>query len=164
MLSKKPLILTLVITFSVHGSHGHAQENHAQENHAQENHAQENHAQENHAQENHAQESNVSLLFALAVGKTLILTPKPFIEVFLMPDTRYCFSPDSGVEAKAYSRASSDEGSDSEDSSTADKNGDNHSDEMKRKPIPTLMFSMQIRHLILFEDAMKSVSILGLRY
>ncbi len=87
-------------------------------------------------------------LFALTVGKMLISTPRSFIDVsstkgddndmpqvclgddiLLKPDTRYCLSPDPDVEAKTYRRAASDEGSDTEDSSTSDENGDNRSKE-----------------------------------
>ncbi|WP_252177942.1 C2H2-type zinc finger protein [Endozoicomonas sp. 4G] len=49
--------------------------------------------------------------------------------ILLKPDTRYCFSPDSGVETLAHSRADSDEGSGSEDSGTSDENSGNRSDE-----------------------------------
>ncbi|WP_252178818.1 hypothetical protein [Endozoicomonas sp. 4G] len=60
-------------------------------------------------------------------------------DILLTPDTRYCFflatgvSPDSGIEAKAYSRAASgdsaySEDSGSEDSSTSDESSDNCSD------------------------------------
>ncbi|WP_252178771.1 C2H2-type zinc finger protein [Endozoicomonas sp. 4G] len=133
MLSKKPFILTLAVVFSVHCSNGHGQEN------------------------------SLSLLFALFVGKTLITLPNYFMgdeqqrEIIAIakqmgnlmlsrfrsdkrpgesvkPDTRYCFSPDSGVEARGYSRAASDdstysEDSDSEDSGGSDERSDNHSNE-----------------------------------
>ncbi len=54
--------------------------------------------------------------------------------ILLKPDTRYCFSPAPGVEAKAYSRAASDDSADSEDSGseesgTSDENSDNRPDE-----------------------------------
>ncbi|WP_252179863.1 hypothetical protein [Endozoicomonas sp. 4G] len=135
MLSKKPLILILVMAFPMHCSNGHAQEN------------------------------RLPLLFALAVGKALFNTPKPFIEeseiikwwelkqeseendsdtlrvcfgddILLKPDTRYCVFPATGVEAKAYGRATSDDSADSEDSGsedsgTSDKNSDSHSSEVE---------------------------------
>ncbi|WP_252178857.1 C2H2-type zinc finger protein [Endozoicomonas sp. 4G] len=112
MLLKKPLILTLAVAFSVHCPKGHAQE------------------------------SRLSLLFALGVGKTLIEWhhfDMPRIcfgdDILLKPAPRYCFflatgvSPDSGVEAKAHSRAASDEGSEPEDNGTSDENSDNLSEE-----------------------------------
>ena len=51
MLSIKQLILTVAVAFSVHSSNGHALE------------------------------KSMAFPFALAVGKALITTPKPFIEV-----------------------------------------------------------------------------------
>ncbi|WP_252179304.1 hypothetical protein [Endozoicomonas sp. 4G] len=50
-------------------------------------------------------------------------------DILLKPDSRYCFSPDSGVEIMAYSRAACDEGSGSEDSGSSDENSDNRPDE-----------------------------------
>ena len=47
--------------------------------------------------------------------------------ILLKPDTRYCFSPDSGTGAKAYNRAASDDGSGGEDSDTSDESSDNDS-------------------------------------
>ncbi len=72
-----------------------------------------------------------------------------FLKPLLKSDSRYCFSPDSGVEVKVYRRAASDDSADSEDSDSEDsgsedsgsedsgsedsgtsyKNSDNHSDE-----------------------------------
>ena len=49
--------------------------------------------------------------------------------ILLKPDTRYCFSPDSGTGARAYNQAASDDGSDDEDSDTSDENNDNDSDD-----------------------------------
>ncbi len=42
-------------------------------------------------------------------------------DILLNPDTRYCFLPATGVEAKAHSWAAPDEGAGSEDSSTSDE-------------------------------------------
>ena len=47
--------------------------------------------------------------------------------ILLKPDTRYCFSPDSGTGARAYNRAASDDGSGGEDSDTSDESSDNDS-------------------------------------
>ena len=49
--------------------------------------------------------------------------------ILLEPDTRYCFSPDPSAEAKAYSRAASDDGSGSEGNAPSDESSDNGSDE-----------------------------------
>ncbi|WP_252176673.1 hypothetical protein [Endozoicomonas sp. 4G] len=131
MPSKKPLILTLVIAFSVHCFNGQAQEN------------------------------RLPLRFALAVGKVLFNAPKPFIEVLSIKGIYYVAGvetiflplfplrdglPDeqeteaiewwelNGVEAKVHSRATSDdsaysEDSDSEDSSTSDESNDDRLNE-----------------------------------
>ncbi|WP_252178890.1 C2H2-type zinc finger protein [Endozoicomonas sp. 4G] len=99
MLSKKPLILILAIAFSVHCSNGHAKEN------------------------------RLPLRFALAIVKALIKTPPTRIRLLPQPDTRYCCSPDPGVEAKVSSRAASDEGSGSVDSGISDENSNNGSNE-----------------------------------
>ncbi|WP_252178854.1 C2H2-type zinc finger protein [Endozoicomonas sp. 4G] len=119
MLLKKPLILTLAVAFSVHCSKGHAQEN------------------------------RLSLLFTLTVGKVLIEwhhfdMPRVCFDddLLLKPDTRYGFSPDSGVEARTYRRAASDDSaysedsdsdsdSDSEDKGTSDENSNNSPEEDK---------------------------------
>ncbi len=99
------------------------------------------------------------LLFVLAVGKALIfpvrdalpeldeqhsdmarvcfddgILLKPLLKPLLKSDSRYCFSPDSGVEAKVYRRVTSDDSADSEDSgnegsSTSDENSGNRSNE-----------------------------------
>ncbi len=50
-------------------------------------------------------------------------------DVLLKPDTRYCFSPDPDVKARAYRCAASDNGSDSEDSGNSNENSDNPSDQ-----------------------------------
>ncbi|WP_252176646.1 C2H2-type zinc finger protein [Endozoicomonas sp. 4G] len=55
-------------------------------------------------------------------------------DILLKPGTRYCFSPDSGIEAKAYRRAASgdsaySEDSGSEDSGNSDESSDNPSNE-----------------------------------
>ncbi|WP_252176697.1 C2H2-type zinc finger protein [Endozoicomonas sp. 4G] len=120
MLSKKPLILTLVIAFSVHCSNGRAQEN------------------------------RLPLRFALAVGKALINAPEPFIEVLsikrvyvtgaetillpLFPIQDGLADEQESVaiewwELKVHSRAASDHGSDSEGSCTSDGSSDNCSNE-----------------------------------
>ncbi|WP_252178754.1 hypothetical protein [Endozoicomonas sp. 4G] len=102
MLSKKPLILTLAMAFSVHCSNGQAQENRLpllflkQE-----------------PEENHSDMPEVCF------GDDMLLKP----------DIRYCFAPDPGVEAEAYRRTASDGGSGSGDVSTSDENGDNRSNE-----------------------------------
>ena len=49
--------------------------------------------------------------------------------ILLKPDTRYCFSPDSGTGARAYNRAASDDGSGGEDGDTSDESNDNDSDD-----------------------------------
>ncbi|WP_252176682.1 hypothetical protein [Endozoicomonas sp. 4G] len=125
MLSKKLLILTLVIAFSVHCPNGRAQEN------------------------------RLPLRFALAVSKALINAPKPFIEVLSikgiyvtgvetillplfpfrdgLPDEQESEAIESW-ELKVHSRAASDdsaysEDSDSEANSTSDKSSDNRSNE-----------------------------------
>ncbi len=61
-------------------------------------------------------------------------------DVLLKPDTRYCFSPDSG-EAKVHSRAASDSGSDSEDSSISDKSSDNRSNEDEANAEPDVQYA-----------------------
>ncbi|WP_252176676.1 C2H2-type zinc finger protein [Endozoicomonas sp. 4G] len=125
MLSKKLLILTLVIAFSVHCPNGRAQEN------------------------------RLPLRFAQAVGKALINAPKSFIEVLSikrvyvtgvetillplfplrdgLPDEQESEAIESW-ELKVHSRAASDdsaysEDSDSEGSSTSDGSSDNRSNE-----------------------------------
>ena len=52
---------------------------------------------------------------------------RPDDSILLKPDTRYCFSPDSGTGAKAYNLAASDDGSGGEDSDTSDESSDNDS-------------------------------------
>ncbi|WP_252176670.1 C2H2-type zinc finger protein [Endozoicomonas sp. 4G] len=125
MLSKKTLILTLVIALSVHCSNGRAQEN------------------------------RLPLLVALAVGKALINAPKPFIKVLstkgayvmgietiLLPlfPVRDGLPDEQESEAiewwelKVHSRAASDdsaysEDSDSKGSSTSDESNDKRSNE-----------------------------------
>ena len=54
---------------------------------------------------------------------------RPDDSILLKPDTRYCFSPDSGTGAKAYNRAASDDGSGGEDGDTSDESNDNDSDD-----------------------------------
>ncbi|WP_252176099.1 hypothetical protein [Endozoicomonas sp. 4G] len=92
MLSKKPLILTLVIAFSVHCSNGRAQEN------------------------------GLPLRFALAVGKVLFPVRDG------LPDEQESETIE-WWELKVHSRAASDNGSDSEDSSTSDESNDNRLNE-----------------------------------
>ncbi|WP_252176675.1 hypothetical protein [Endozoicomonas sp. 4G] len=120
MPSKKPLILTLVIAFSMHCSNGRAQEN------------------------------RLPLRFALAVGKALINARKSFIEVlsikgiyvtgvetiflplFLVRDGLPDEQETEAIEwweLKVYSREASDHGSGSEGSSTSDGSSDNRSNE-----------------------------------
>ncbi|WP_252178537.1 hypothetical protein [Endozoicomonas sp. 4G] len=103
MLSKKPLILTVVIAFSVNCPNGHAQE------------------------------SRSPLRFALAVGRALINAPKPFIEVSTKGVYVTGIEEESEAiewwELQVHSRPASDNGSDSEGSSTSDKSNDNCSNE-----------------------------------
>ncbi|WP_252176683.1 hypothetical protein [Endozoicomonas sp. 4G] len=109
MLSKKTLILTLFIAFSVHCSNGCAQEN------------------------------RLPLRFAQAVSKALINAPKPFIGVLSIKRVFVTGIEEESEaiewwELQVHSRAASDdsaysEDSDSEDSSTSDESSDKRSNE-----------------------------------
>ncbi|WP_252179103.1 hypothetical protein [Endozoicomonas sp. 4G] len=134
MLSKKPLILTLVIAFSVHCSNVHAQGAYVS-----------------------GVETILLPLFpvrdglpeldssAKAIATEINDSDMPRIyfgdDIVLKPDNRYCFStycfstycfsPAPGVEVTVCSQAASDEDSDSEDSGSSDETSDNGSNEDK---------------------------------
>ncbi|WP_252179852.1 hypothetical protein [Endozoicomonas sp. 4G] len=139
MLYKKTLILTLAVAFSVHCSNGHAQENTMSLLFALtvgkalsktpkpfievsvrlgNNQPSQIRLLPGESEESEAIELNDSNITKVCFGD----------DVLLKPDTYYCFTPDSDVEAKACCRVASDNGSDSEDS---DENNDNCSNEDK---------------------------------
>ncbi|WP_252178815.1 hypothetical protein [Endozoicomonas sp. 4G] len=138
MLSKKPLIAIFAIAFFVCCSDGHGQENRI---------PQEQVCFGNSLPTRIRFQPDNSLKIGLhSLGIETIARQSGTLMLFrfkgdnrpeepVKPDTRCCFflatgaSPDSGVEAKTYCRAASNEGSGSEDSGCSDESSDNRSNE-----------------------------------